>query len=99
MEELRRGARGTTPWPSRPHAFVTVWNQWREGDAAAAQATFDAEIAPLLTTCGLDHKEILRREGVIASSCWRSPGPPAPDAQARSELDAVCERLGIGRRA
>ena len=60
------------------------------------------EIAPLakLATAGIRlghtvHKELLRRRGVIRSSLVRAPSD-ALDEITRRELDAVCDRLGIG---
>ena len=96
IEELRRGSQGTMPWPSRPHAFVQVWDHWQSGDETAAREVWEREIAPILRVGGLVHKEILYREGVIKSPCWRSPRPAPLDDMVQRELDEVCERLGIG---
>ena len=41
------------------------------------------------------HKELLRRRGVIRNAALRAPADPL-DALTRRELDALCERLGIG---
>lgn len=99
IQELRRGARGTMPYPTCIHAFVDVWDQWQTGDQAAAQEVWEHEIAPLLQVTGLNHKEVLRRDGVIQTGRWRSPGPVSLDGISTRELDAVCERLGIGLRS
>ncbi len=99
IPELARGAQGTMPWPSRVGAFVDAWDCWQAGDHAAAREVWERQIAPLLRVPGLDHKEILRREGVIQTARWRAPGPSQPDAISLRELDAVCERLGIGSRS
>jgi dihydrodipicolinate synthase/N-acetylneuraminate lyase len=40
-------------------------------------------------------KEILRRKGIIKSAHVRAPADPL-DADTAADLDAVCERLGIG---
>ena len=96
IEELRRGSQGTMPWPSRPQPFVQVWDHWQAGDETAAREVWEREIAPILRVGGLIHKEILYREGVIKSPCWRSPAPAPLDDMAQRELDEVCERLGIG---
>ena len=96
IEELRRGSQGTMPWPSRPHAFVKVWDYWQAGDETAAREAWEREIAPVLRIGGLVHKEILYREGVIKSPRWRSPAPAPLDAMTLREFDEVCERLGIG---
>jgi dihydrodipicolinate synthase/N-acetylneuraminate lyase len=102
IEELRRGALGTMPWPSQPEAFVRIWDLWQAGDERGAMDLHEREIAPLarLATAGIRlghtiHKEILRRRGVIASALVRGPSDPL-DALTRRELDEVCDRLGIG---
>lgn len=96
IEELRRGSQGTMPWPSRPHAFVQVWDHWQSGDETAAREVWEREIAPILRVGGLVHKEILYRAGVIKSPRWRSPRPAPLDDMAQRELAEVCERLGLG---
>jgi 4-hydroxy-tetrahydrodipicolinate synthase len=102
LEELRRGALGTMPWPSQPHAFVKIWDLWQAGDERQAIELHDREIAPLarLASAGIRlghamHKEILRRRGVIRGATVRGPSDPLDDLT-RRELDQVCERLGIG---
>ena len=98
LEELRRGSQGTMPWPSLPHAFVKVWDQWQGGDEKAARQVWEQEIHPVLRIGGLVHKEILYRQGVIESPRFRSPAPTtALDEITQREFDEVCERLGIGR--
>ena len=96
IEELRRGSQGTMPWPSRPHAFVEVWNCWQAGDETAARSAWEAAIAPLLRVGGVVHKEILYREGIITSPRWRAPSPAPLDDITQREFDETCERLGIG---
>ena len=90
------------PWPSTPAAFVRVWDHWRAGDRAAALRVFEERLAPLLRlgVQGLGgghllHKELLRRQGVIASAHVRRP---AEDVEPPfwEELDEVCDRLGLG---
>ena len=102
LEELRRGSVGTMPWPSQPEAFVRIWDVWQAGDERQAAELHEREIAPLakLATAGIRlghtvHKELLRRRGVIHSSLVRAPSDPL-DEITRRELDAVCDRLGIG---
>jgi 4-hydroxy-tetrahydrodipicolinate synthase len=102
LEELRRGAVGTMPWPSQPHAFVRIWDLWQSGQHRAAAEVHEREILPLahVSVAGLRvghtvHKEVLRRQGVIATSVVRGPADPLDDI-ARRELDDVCERLHIG---
>jgi dihydrodipicolinate synthase/N-acetylneuraminate lyase len=102
VEELRRGAAGTMPWPTQPHAFVGIWNAWQAGDERAAQAIHEHDIVPLarMATTGIGlghtiHKEILRRRGVIRRADVRAPSDPL-DALTARELDEVCDRLGLG---
>jgi 4-hydroxy-tetrahydrodipicolinate synthase len=90
------------PWPSQPEAFVRIWDVWQAGDQRQAAELHEREIAPLakLATAGIRlghtlHKELLRRRGVIRSSLVRAPSD-ALDEITRRELDAVCDRLGIG---
>jgi len=101
LQELRRGSIGTMPWPSTPRAFVQVWDHWQAGDTAAALATFERDIAPLLRLGAQSlgsghviHKEILRRQGVIATAFVRRP-TEALDPITQQELDDACERLGF----
>lgn len=103
LEELRRGAIGTMPWPSLPGPFVAVWNLWQTGDRAGARALFERQIAPILRVPALTigaghqlHKEVLRRQGVIATAFVRRPSEPL-DAITLAELDEACEMVGIGR--
>jgi len=102
MEELRRGSVGTMPWPSQPRAFVRIWDLWQAGQQREATALHEREILPLahLSVAGLRvghsvHKEVLRRQGVIATSVVRGPAD-ALDDLTRRELDDVCERLTVG---
>ncbi len=102
LEELRRGGVGTMPWPSQPHAFVEIWNAWQAGNERQAVDIHEREIAPLarLSTAGLRlghtiHKELLRRRGVIRHALVRAPSDPLDEITA-GELDAICDRLGIG---
>lgn len=98
IEELRRGSQGTMPWPSLPHAFVRVWDQWQAGDEEGALQTWLERIQPVLRIGGVVHKEILFRQGLIASPRFRAPDPVQPlDEITQREFDAVCERLGIRR--
>ena len=101
VEELRRGAVGTMPWPSTPEVFVTIWNRWQAGDRAGALATFERELVPILrvssTGLRLGHainKEILKRRGIFKSAHVRAPSDPLDDLTER-ELAETLERLGI----
>ena len=98
IEELRRGSQGTMPWPSLPHAFVKTWDQWQAGDEESAQKTWLQEIMPVIRIGGLVHKEILYRQGIIATPRFREPTPALPlDETTQREFDQVCERMGIGQ--
>jgi dihydrodipicolinate synthase/N-acetylneuraminate lyase len=101
IEELRRGAVGSMPWPTQPEAFVGIWDAWQAGDLNTAREIHDREIVPLarLATTGIRlghtiHKEILRRRGIIRRADVRAPSDPLDDLTAR-ELDEVCDRLGL----
>jgi 4-hydroxy-tetrahydrodipicolinate synthase len=102
MEELRRGSIGTMPWPSLPGPFVKVWNAWQAGDPVGARTLFETRVAPLLRVPAFSlgaghrlHKEVLRRQGVIASAAVRRPSDPL-DSITLEELDEACALLGIG---
>lgn len=100
LQELRRGAIGTMPFPTTARAFVEVWNLWHAGDVAAAQAVFQQQIVPLLSVqvgglggAHVVHKEALRRQGVIAGAYVRPPVDDI-DAMTREDLETVFEQLG-----
>ena len=102
LEELRRGAVGTMPWPSQPRTFVRIWELWQSGQHAEANELHEREILPLahVSVAGLRvgytvHKEVLRRQAVIATSVVRGPADPLDHLTLR-ELDEVCSRIGIG---
>jgi 4-hydroxy-tetrahydrodipicolinate synthase len=102
IEELRRGAQGTMPWPSQPETFVKIWSSWQAGDEKGAREVHEREVLPLahLGTTALRlghtlHKELLRRRGVIRRASVRAPADPLDEVTTR-DLDEVCERLGIG---
>src|ERR1051326_4625219 len=101
-QELRRGSQGTMPLRVQPRKFVRIWDLWQAGREAEAIDSHEREIVPLGRLCmaGLRvghtvHKEVLRRAGVLESSRVRAPADPL-DAITLRELDAICERLGIG---
>ena len=105
LQELRRGSIGTMPWPSTPAAFVAVWNHWQAGDREAALQAFEQRLAPLqrLSVQGIGgghilHKELLRRQGVIASAHVRRPSDDV-EPLFWEELDEICDRLGLGSAA
>jgi 4-hydroxy-tetrahydrodipicolinate synthase len=90
LDELRRGAAGNMPACHAVDALVRVWDAWKAGDEARAQALHN-RLLPLLNLerCygGTPvYKEVLRRRGVIRSSVFRSPSPSL-DAAALREID------------
>jgi 4-hydroxy-tetrahydrodipicolinate synthase len=102
VEELRRGSRGSMPWPSQPEAFVRIWDAYAAGDLATARAVHARHIVPLARLAGTGiglghsiHKEVLRRRGVIRTALVRGPSDPLEALVAR-ELDEVCDLLGLG---
>ena len=53
---------------------------------------------PVICIGGLVHKEILYRQGIIATPRFREPTPALPlDETTQREFDQVCERMGIGQ--
>ena len=100
LEELRRGAIGTMPFPSTAHAFVEVWNAWQAGDATRATEIFARRIQPLLHipvgslgAAHLVHKLALHRQGVIRDPYVRPPSDDL-DATTRDELDTAFAAVG-----
>ena len=105
LQELRRGSVGTMPWASTPGPFVEIWRRWRLDDADGARHIFDTPLAPVLRIATgslgaghLLHKELLRRQGVIASAHVRRPAEQL-DPVTWAELDEVCAALGLGAHA
>ena len=99
IEEMRRGSRGTMPFPSQPEAFVQVWDLYQQGNESAAREVFTRTILPINRlveqSSGIFyavHKEILYRRGVISSARVRHPAP-AIDDQTLQELDRCISEL------
>jgi dihydrodipicolinate synthase/N-acetylneuraminate lyase len=102
IEEIRRGARGTMPWPTTPHELVEIWNRVESGDEAGAEELFYRVVVPInrLSFGGMRaalqvQKEILRRRGVIETAHVRAPADPL-DPDTAADLDGLCDRLGFG---
>ncbi|BBK31831.1 4-hydroxy-tetrahydrodipicolinate synthase [Stella humosa] len=97
MQEMRRGADGCMTGFGVPEMLVEVCRLFHAGDVEAAEDLFDAYL-PLVRHeqqpgFGLAvRKELLRRNGVIATARTRAPGP-ALDATDRAELDTLLARL------
>ena len=101
IEELRRGACGTMPFCSQPDAFVAVWTLFKKGDERRAREVFDSTIMAInrLAAQGGDlfyhvHKQLLVRQGVIASATVRSPTIEL-DAVTRREIDELFDNLQV----
>ncbi|MGH3209215.1 MAG: dihydrodipicolinate synthase family protein [Trebonia sp.] len=96
--ELRRGAVGTMTGFSYPEVLRQVRSSLRQGNQAAAYATFTRYL-PLITFeaqpgIGLGiRKELLRRRGALASATTRIGEPPS--ARLRDELDEVLAALHL----
>jgi dihydrodipicolinate synthase/N-acetylneuraminate lyase len=102
IEEMRRGAEGTMPWPSLPRELLAIWNSVRAGDEASAWEIFYRTLVPLnrlgagsLNAALQVQKELLRRKGIFRTAIVRGPCDPLDPATAR-DLDEVCAKLGIG---
>ncbi len=99
IEELRRGSRGTMPFPSQPAAFVETWDRFHAGDEAGARRVFDDTIMAVnrLAVQGGDlfyhvHKQLLVRLGVIATAVVRGPTMTI-DAVTQREIDELIGQL------
>lgn len=99
IEEMRRGSRGTMPFPSQPGVFVDIWNRFEAGDEAGAKELFEARIIGInrlgQQTAGLPvniHKQLLVRLGVIRTAVVRGP-TAAVDATTQKEIDQLIDQL------
>ncbi len=99
IEEMRRGARGTMPFPSQSDAFVETWNRFAAGDEAGARRVFDRTIMPVvrLGNQGGDtffhiQKQLLVKRGIFRSAAVRAP-TIAIDPVTRREIDELVEEL------
>lgn len=91
LDEYRRGAAGNMPGCHSTDLLVALWRLLEEGDQAGARRLFN-RLLPLLNFERLYgvavYKEILRRRGVIQSTCQRAPGGGL-DAHDLQELAAI----------
>ncbi len=102
-QEMQRGADGAMTGFAFPEMLVEVVRLHRAGDADGAEDLFDAWL-PLVRHeqqpgLGLAlRKEALRRQGAIAGSAVRAPGPKLTAAD-QGELTRLVERVGrrLGR--
>jgi dihydrodipicolinate synthase/N-acetylneuraminate lyase len=104
LEEFRRGSVGTMPGSTLPDVFVRVWDMWRSGDEAGAEAEF-ARYAPIIRTlaqgqglAGWIYKHIMVRRGIFepGSAYARHPALK-PDDLHLKEIDAQLEQVGLLR--
>lgn len=99
VEELRRGVKGTMPFPSQPEAFLEVWNRFQAGDEAGAQEVFEdrlmrlARLSLQTETLGYHvHKQLLVKRGLIRTAVVRAAAAPVDDIT-QGEIDREIDRL------
>lgn len=97
IEEMRRGARGTMPFPTQPAEFVKVWNLFQAGDVDGARKLFDSSIMAVnrLALQQADvfyhlHKQIFVRLGIFSSAHVRSP-TMVLDEVIRREIEEIVD--------
>ena len=102
VEEFRRGSVGTMPGSTLPDMFVRVWDLYRAGDEAAAEAEMQRH-GPLIQVlaqgqglAGWVYKYIMVKRGVFApgSDFARHPALK-PDARQYTEIDGILEELDL----
>ena len=94
IEGFARGAVGVMPGPSMPDVYRKIWDMLHAGDLSGAQQLHD-KLNALLNHIRQNvemiihyEKIILKRRGLIASSCCRAPG-----FRADAVYDALFEEL------
>ena len=99
VEELRRGARGTMPFPSQPADFIEVWDRFQADDEVGAQEVFEQRIMRLArlslqaeTLPFHIHKQLMVKRGLIRTATVRAPSAPV-DAITQGEIDRELDRL------
>ncbi len=102
IEEMRRGARGTMPFPTQPAAFMAVWDAFQGGDPTLARQVFDSRIMAVnrLALQEADvfyhlHKRLFVRMGVFTSAFVRSPTMVLDDVT-RREIEAIIDDVLAG---
>lgn len=100
LQELQRGAVGTMPGPAFPDVFAEIHRLYLAGDGAAATRLL-WRIAPFTVLGSRDmesflfiQKYLLRRRGVIGSTCLRAPHR-AIDPWLEREINELIEGLGM----
>ena len=103
IEEMRRGARGTMPFPTQPADFLRVWDLYQSGDHSGARQVFDARIMAVnrLALQEADvfyhlHKQLFVRLGIFTSAYVRSP-TMAIDAVTRREIEEIIDAVLTSR--
>ena len=99
LEELERGAAGTMTGFAFSEVLVAVYDAFRAGDLAKAEAIFDRflpliryENQPMINLT--IRKQLLQRRGAIAHAALRTPFVSISD-ESQGEMDRVLRRVGI----
>ncbi|HEX5263598.1 MAG TPA: dihydrodipicolinate synthase family protein [Phenylobacterium sp.] len=102
IEEMRRGAKGTMPFPTQPADFLAVWSLFQSGDHKRAREVFDTRIMAVnrLALQEADvfyhlHKRAFVRMGVFTSAHVRSPTMVLDDAT-RWEIEEIIDGMLAG---
>lgn len=80
LEELRNGAAGLIPGVGFNEVFLAAWDEWKRGDAEAAEATIRKGAPLTQAVSGKGHeyslhmrKHLMKRYGAIGSATVRKP--------------------------
>ena len=80
LEELRNGAAGLIPGVGFNEVFLAAWDEWRTGDADAAETIIQAGAPLTRAVSGRGHeyslhmrKQLMKRARRIRSACVRKP--------------------------
>jgi 4-hydroxy-tetrahydrodipicolinate synthase len=96
LDEYRRGACGTMPYPHVPDVQAALWKALEADDWPKARQIF-YRLLPLYTMEGrfgpVLCKEILRRRGIISTTTARVPAPAQLDAVDHEELSLILADL------
>ncbi len=99
IEEMRRGSKGTMPFPSQPAALVETWDRFQAGDERGARRAFDGSIMAVnrLGAQAGDlfyhlHKQLLVRLGVFRTAVVRGPTMTI-DTITQREIDDLIDDL------
>jgi 4-hydroxy-tetrahydrodipicolinate synthase len=96
LDEFRRGACGTMPFPHLPEVQAAQWGAMENGDWVKARGIlyrllplYNMETPFGVVLC----KEILHRRSIIASAATRIPSPARMDQVDREELTVILNEL------